>query len=210
MAFSEFPVKKTLLSLSIAASLSVPTIASAVSVAILDTGSNNGHNRHPDSYDIANGDANPDDSSHNGHGTTISRIIQADAAGAQQLILKVVNDNDRTLLGAANGDAGLQRAIAANADVIEYTSELNVSLGALQQAANSGAVIVAAAGNQGAGEPLRRAQLIPQLNGAGLIVGAVRGNSIAIYSNRAGGYRDHYVVAPGATQFSSTQGTSFA
>ena len=95
--------------------------------------------------------------------------------------------------------------------MIDVSSSTPLSLASLQDAVNSGKVVVMNAGNRAGSRPEGLARFAPSLNGRAIIVGAVdSNNNLEPYSNRAGNLAQFYVVAPGSTSFSSTQGTSFA
>lgn len=129
------------------------------------------------------------------------------AYGARLLSVRIDADGScRTNCFAYGADLarGIDYAVAQGARIIGVPlvgqHRLPSVEPALYRAAEAGAVIVMAAGNDGAGEvswPARYAA-DPRLRNAMLIVGAstIAGEA-AIWSNRAGSVADRYLVAPG-------------
>jgi hypothetical protein len=177
-----------------------------------------------------------------GHGTRVASIIAAarNSSGIQGVapaatILSLRSDSDTRNAGNLSTTAitrGLDAAVSAGARVINMSlgstsgpalSPVVPTYGALTRAAQAGAVIVMAAGNESASEVsgLAATALLPQVARANsLVVGAVDSrNVIADFSNRAGAAQERYLVAPGyvtATVLGGNgavdvaQGTSFA
>lgn len=129
------------------------------------------------------------------------------AYGAQLLSVRIDADGScRTGCYAYGADLarGIDYAVAQGARIIGVpmvgTQRLKSVEPALRRAADAGAVIIVAAGNDGAGEvawPARYAA-DPQLSEAMLIVGAstITGDA-ATWTNRAGTVAERYLVAPG-------------
>ncbi len=129
------------------------------------------------------------------------------AYGARLLSVRIdVDGSCRTTCYAYGADLarGIDYAVAQGARIIgvPLVSEKRLASvePALRRAAAAGAVIVVAAGNDGADEvswPARYAA-DPALRDAMLIVGAsTMAGEAAIWSNRAGTVADRYLVAPG-------------
>ncbi|MEW5786348.1 MAG: S8 family peptidase [Pseudomonadota bacterium] len=148
----------------------------------------------------------------NGHGSHVAGIIGAAANGrgsmgiapkASLLIYKALDgdgggslvDVDKAILTAANDGA---RIINGS---LGYTGAAwSGDKTYLQGAVNKGALLVFAAGNDGAANPDWPARHATQAWAKGqiLAVGAVdENNRIASFSNRAGDTRNFYLVAPG-------------
>ena len=177
-------------------------------VVVIDSGSNLAGIT---GFDYVRGDDIPNDET-DGHGTTISRIINTYKPVSDIIAFKVVPGSfefNPTLSEAAYLDA----LEVGDARVIDLSNRNPISLDVLLRAVGRGKLIVLNAGNRAGPAPDGLAQFAPFMDGNAIIVGAVDvNNNIASYSNRAGGPEtaDLFVVAPGFTQFSSNQGTSFA
>lgn len=152
-----------------------------------------------------------------GHGTGVAAVIGARrngerthgvAFGASIMALRTdaAGEDGRSTGLHYQSDlaAATRRATAHGADV------MNFSLGgvgpaadlssALAEAARSGAVLVAAAGNGGGAEPAGLGLWFASAaaRGAGIVVGSVDANgTLSDFSNRAGSARQFYLVAPG-------------
>ncbi len=179
----------------------------AAKVAIIDSGSNLSG---VGGIDFVRGTNTPFDETSDGHGTTISQIVNAFKPVEDIVALKVVGASFE--FNPATSEAALAAAIEMpDVRVVDMSNRNPISLGTLQAAADGNRVLVMNAGNRARGRPDGIAEFAPLLNGVAIIVGAVDPDtSIASYSNRAGDLAEYYVVAPGFTQFNQTQGTSFA
>jgi subtilisin family serine protease len=107
--------------------------------------------------------------------------------------------------------AGIRYAVDNGADVINlslgggFSSEME---SALQYAAEQNVVVVMAAGNESASQPGFPASLANQW---GIAVGAVDStNRMANFSNKASIPPLDYVVAPGASIYSTTPGNTYS
>lgn len=179
----------------------------AAKVAIIDSGSNlNGVT----GIDFVRGTNSPFDETKNGHGTTITKIINAFKPVEDMVALKVVGESFQ--FNPSISEAALAAAVdMPDVKVVDMSNRNPISLGALQAAADGDRILVMNAGNRAGGRPDGIAEFAPLLNGVAIIVGAVDpDNTLAPYSNRAGDLAEFYVVAPGFTEFNETQGTSFA
>jgi len=217
------PARRRLLSLwpALAALLAcAPLPASAVTVAVLDTGVD--YNDPALAGHIADGgrdfhdnDLDPIDEDPDRHGTLVSRVILG--VSGSSLILPV------RVLGADGEGSNLDisRALAYTAQTSARV--INLSFGdtddtfdplvgaALQAAARANKVIVMAAGNQGRDQPTFPANLADELAGNAIAVGATDAPGvIASYSNRAGASMQYFLVAPGNDPVTGAVGTSFA
>ncbi|MFQ3616903.1 MAG: S8 family peptidase [Cyanobacteriota bacterium] len=176
-------------------------------------------------WNFVNGNNNPMD--RNGHGTHVAGTIAAENDGtgitgvaynAQIMPVKVLGDDGSgTNLGVARG---IRYAADNGADVINlslgggYSSDVE---SAIAHAVSRGAIVVMAAGNEGALRPSNPASLAIQY---GLSVGAIdRNGNLATFSNRAGtDSRMQHIVAPGVNilstmpggRYQSLNGTSMA
>ncbi len=196
-----------------------------VPVALLDTGVRLDHvdigpNVLP-GFDFVNGDSTANDDSLIGHGTQVAGIIAAlrngfgtvGVAYDAQIIPVKVQDQEQT---RRNEDmiAGIDFAIASGARIMnlsiqgETTPEIET---ALINAAAAGTVVVFAAGNQGFVRPTRFSRVAARMGGHGIIVGSVDANlNRASFSNEAGAFADHFMVAPGVTIETTTNSSPSA
>ncbi|GAB4440143.1 MAG: hypothetical protein D6742_06615 [Cyanobacteria bacterium J069] len=167
-------------------------------------------------WDFADGDNDPMD--RNGHGTHVAGTIAAEnndmgitgvAYNAQIMPVKVLRDNGSgTYTSVAQG---IRYAADNGADVINlslgggYSAEVAA---AIEHAVSQGAIVVMAAGNEGAAQPSNPASLAIQW---GLSVGAIASDGlIASFSNRAGAdSRMQHVVAPGVGVVSTIPGDRY-
>ncbi|NOZ10716.1 MAG: S8 family serine peptidase [Gammaproteobacteria bacterium] len=178
-------------------------------------------------------DNNSDTTDLDGHGTIVATIALQTAGSAEILPIRVLSTFGGT---AVDINGGIRHAAARS-----QVRVLNLSLGgpytdpgiarALLDSARAGQIVVIAAGNgvtgdsgntQGLPNPVFPAQHAATLGGLGIIAGALNATgSIADYSNRAGDFKDVYMVANGVfggfdpINFPTdptigTEGTSFA
>ncbi len=178
-----------------------------IKIAIIDTGINYNHEdlspNYVTGYDFVNDDSDPFDD--NGHGTHCAGIIAA--ANNDKAVVGVAPEAElyslKVLNAAGSGYtsdiiAAIQWAIANDMDVISMSLGSTVGSTALQQACdaafNSGIVVVAAAGNNGAARigsniiyPARYANVIA--------VGATDQNNVRAYFSCTGPELD--IMAPG-------------
>ena len=197
-------------------------------VAVLDTGMNYNHVELSSSYaggrDFVNNDADPLDD--NGHGTHVAGIITADgvsanakgvAPGAQILSGKVLNSAgsgsfsniiaamywaaDNPSVDVISMSLGTSRTFK-NSNCDSYIPDMTT---AVNYAVAHGKVVVAAAGNSKSGVSN------PGCISGVITVGAVGSNDvIASWSGRGFSAKDHGVVAPGVSLYSSWLGTGYA
>lgn len=151
------------------------------------------------------------------HGTHVAGIIAAEnngfgvtgvAPSATIMPVKVFDAQNNGWV--SNIVAGIRYAADNGADVINlslsgtYSSEVEA---AIEYATAQGAVVVMAAGNQGASEPAYPARLATNL---GIAVGAVDSTKrMPAFSNDAGSTLMDYVVAPGVSILSTTPGNTY-
>lgn len=151
------------------------------------------------------------------HGTHVAGTIAAENNGfgatgvaynAQIMAVRVLGNNGGRLSDVA---AGIRYAADNGADVINLSlggsSSSSTVTSAIQYAVQRGATVVMAAGNEAAQRPGFPANLANQY---GIAVGAVdRSNRLASFSNRAGTSTTNYVVAPGASIYSTTPNNTY-
>jgi len=146
------------------------------------------------------------------HGTAVAQIIRTLSPGSRILSLQTSTGSRSMSAGAAA--QGL-RAAAAN-PAIRVINHSNAALtmvpgDAILAAALADQVIVMGSGNDRLPNPNGDARHAPGLGGKGIIVGGLGPDGEMLgFSNRAGGYAQHYVVATGASAFADYWGTSFA
>lgn len=200
-------------------------LGDGVTVGLIDTGLNlanpefAGNSHVLPGYNAVDGSSDISDTVM--HGTHVAGIVGAPgngtgmygvAPGADLLMIKVFNG------GTASGsaiDRGLDYAIAHGAKVINMslgtTSPIS-DAGLRRAAATNQAVIVVAAGNDGARSPNWPSRYAREswANGTMLVVGAVDASGhLASFSNKAGDTAAFYLVAPGVNIL-STYGTGYA
>ncbi len=211
-----------------------------VVVAVIDTGIQTDHsdldaNVSLDSIDIVRGDPVTDE---DGHGTHVSGTIAAEkndlgmhGVAFDATILAIRTDTviaDPIFCGGPAQCSVFYEGDLINA--IRYATGkahvINLSLGGplplsfqfeqeLRRAMNSGSIIVAATGNDGATEPGWPAMYAgsPTVNTSGqlIAVGAVDSTgTIAAFSNECGSAKDFCLVAPGVNIFSTVPGDTYA
>lgn len=214
-----------------------------VTIAVIDTGIDVDHpdlaaNISPASRDIVSGTGDVDDAT--GHGTKVAGVIAAErndlgshgvAYDADLLAVKAYRCS-----GSVCSFSTADLASAVNYATDQLAHVINMSLGgdvpadpnlnaAMQRAANAGAYIVAAAGNNNDPEPVYPANVAGSPAFAGMVVAvaaATDSGSIASFSNDCGAAMNSCLVAPGvsiattrdgatsATQTTLASGTSFA
>lgn len=197
-------------------------------IAVLDTGINYNHAELSSSYvggkDFVNNDNDPFDD--NGHGTHVSGIITADGVYPNA---KGVAPDAGILAGkvlSASGSGSISNVIAAiywaaddssvnvislslgtsqtfkNSNCDSYIPDLTI---AINYAVGKGKAVVAAAGNSPSGVSS------PGCVSSTIAVGAVdKKDKIASFSGRGYSMRDHGVVAPGVSIFSTWLDTGYA
>ena len=240
---AEFKANYGLTMINAASAYAAGATGKGVTVAVIDSGVNSAYadlapNLSPQSIDI--------DSRRNNlgggvaHGTDVAGVVGASLNGQgtvgvayQASILAIRADNN-----CANPIATTppclyvpkQLADAINYAVSRGARVINLSIAqdklsgpALEQAfanaARRGVVMVVAAGNAGDFRPRQPAQYAIEFPASVVAVGAVGSTqTLASFSNRAGGYAKEYMVAPGvdivtgciAGACDSDSGTSFA
>ena len=177
----------------------------------------NGYIDDVSGYDFAYGDADADDV--NGHGTHVAGTIAAlnngtgatgVAHNAKILPVKVLRDN-----GSGSNfsvAAGIRYAADLGADVI------NLSLGggfsqavhaAINYANSLGSIVIAAAGNESAGQPSFPARLGSVLSNVVSVGAHSSTDRIAGFSNDVGGSNAVQIDAPGVSVYSTYAGGRF-
>lgn len=174
-------------------------------VAVLDTGTNAGVNV-VDGFNFLNGSTDTSDQSENGHGTTVSQIINQEAPQIPQYQF-VLNTSSTSAT-----DAALLRA-ASNPDVkvIAYTSAvIDAPSPSMPDASAAGKFIAIRTGNDGLDNPAVAAVAASGLPGVVIVTGTNGGGGLLASSNACGVTADRCVGARGTTEFSEIFGTSFA
>ncbi len=163
-------------------------------------------------YDFVNGDDHPDDD--NGHGTEVASVIAAGNGAGMAGIARNARLMPLKVLDADGNGSYSNLALAIRFAADHGARVINLSLGgtaparyleeALAYAANKGAVIVAAAGNAGAGALSYPAAYTPYV----IAVGATRYDTTKTdYSNYGRGLD---VVAPGGDLSVDQNGDGYA
>ena len=194
-----------------------PTPLSGFGVAVLDTGVEmvspiTPAVMLPGSASFVGGNPLVDYAEQGTHGTAVAQIIRTLSPGSRILSLQT-STGSRSISASAAAQA--LRAAAAN-PAIRVINHSNAALAivpgdAILAAALADQVIVMGSGNDRLPNPNGDALHAPGLGGKGIIVGGLGPDGEMLgFSNRAGGYGQHYVVATGASAFADYWGTSFA
>ncbi len=185
-----------------------------VNVCVIDTGIDYTHpdlsDNYRGGYDFVNDDADPLDD--NGHGTHCAGIIAAEnnsigvVGVAPEVNLYAVKVLDRLGSGwLSDCIAGIQWAVDNNMDVVSMSWGSSVDSPSLKEACdnayNAGLVLVAAAGNDGDGDPNTTEYSYPAAYDSVIAVGATNSSdAIADFSN-TGPYLE--LAAPGVNIYST-------
>ena len=200
-----------------AATPATPSAASGFGVAVLDTGVEmvlpiTPAVMLPGSASFVGGDPLVDYADQGTHGTAVAQVIRALSPGSHILSLQT-STGSRS--GSASAVAQALHYAAAN-PAIRVINHSNAALAiapgeAILATARADQVVVMGSGNDRLPNPNGDALHAPGLGGKALIVGGLGPDGEMLgFSNRAGGYAQHYVVAWGASQFADYWGTSFA
>ncbi|MEM3550057.1 MAG: S8 family serine peptidase [Candidatus Bathyarchaeia archaeon] len=185
-----------------------------IKVAILDTGIDYTHpdlnDNYKGGYDFVNNDADPKDD--HGHGTHCAGIVAAEdneigvigvAPEAHLYAVKVLNSAGSGYL--SNVISGIQWCVNNNIQVVSMslgTSTYSQSLkDACDNAYKKGLVLVAAAGNNGDGNPNTNEYSYPAAYDSVIAVGATASNDVAPYWSNSGPYLE--LAAPGVSIYST-------
>jgi hypothetical protein len=194
-----------------------PVAASGFGVAVLDTGVEmvspiTPAVMLPGSASFVGGNPLVDYADQGTHGTAVAQLIRTLSPGSHILSLQT-STGSRS--GSASAVAQALHYAAANPS-IRVINHSNAALAivpgdALLATALADQVVVMGSGNDRLPNPNGDALHAPGLGGKALIVGGLGPDGEMLgFSNRAGGYAQHYVVAWGASQFADYWGTSFA
>ncbi len=194
-----------------------PATASGFGVAVLDTGVEivgpiTSDALLPGGASFVGGNPLVDYAYQGTHGTAVAQIIRTLSPGSRILSLQT-STGGRSLSAAAAAQA--LRTAAAN-PAIRVINHSNAALAtvpgdAILATARADQVLVMGSGNDRLPNPNGDALHAPVLGGKALIVGGLGPDGAMLsFSNHAGGYAQHYVVAWGASEFADYWGTSFA
>ena len=194
-----------------------PVAASGFGVAVLDTGVEmvspiTPAVMLPGSASFVGGNPLVDYADQGTHGTAVAQVIRTLSPGSHILSLQT-STGSRS--GSASAVAQALHYAAANPS-IRVINHSNAALAivpgdAILATARADQVVVMGSGNDRLPNPNGDALHAPGLGGKALIVGGLGPDGEMLgFSNRAGGYAQHYVVAWGASQFADYWGTSFA
>ena len=194
-----------------------PVAASGFGVAVLDTGVEMVSPITPavilpGSASFVGGNPLVDYADQGTHGTAVAQLIRTLSPGSHILSLQT-STGSRS--GSASAVAQALHYAAANPSirVINHSNAALASVpsDAILATALADQVVVMGSGNDRLPNPNGDALHAPGLGGKALIVGGLGPDGEMLgFSNRAGGYAQHYVVAWGASQFADYWGTSFA
>jgi len=198
-------------------STATPVAVSGFGVAVLDTGVEPVAPITPDvmlpgSASFVGRNPLVDYAEQGTHGTAVAQIIRTLSPGSKILSLQT-STGSRSISASAAAQALLTAAANPSIRVINHSNAALAMVrgDAILAAAVADQVIVMGSGNDGLPRPNGDALHAPGLGGKGIIVGGLGPDDEMLgFSNRAGGYAQHYVVATGASAFADYWGTSFA
>jgi len=174
-------------------------------VAVLDTGTNAAVNV-VDGFNFLNGSTDTSDQSPNGHGTTVSQIINQEAPQIPQY--QFVLDTSST---SATDAALLRAASTPEIRVIAYTSAVvNAPSPSLSDASAAGKFIAIRTGNDARDNPAVAAVAGSALPGVAIVTGTNGSGGFLPSSNACGVTAERCVGVRGTTEFNDIFGTSFA
>ena len=157
-------------------------------------------------------DDDPLDDSQNKHGTVQTQIIASKATTEEVNIipLKITGPNKQSSGKIVNAAVKYATGLSETR-VIVKSAGTQCRSKTYMRISNAGKVFILPAGNHSSTKPVSEANVVSQMEGRGVVVGALdENNKIAPYSNRAGGLADFYITAPGFSSYSSVKGTSYA
>ena len=163
-------------------------------------------------YDFYDSDDDPLDDSQNKHGTVQTQIIASKATTEEVNIipLKITGPNKQSSGKIVNAAVKYATGLSETR-VIVKSAGTQCRSKTYMRISNAGKVFILPAGNHSSTKPVSEANVVSQMEGRGVVVGALdENNKIAPYSNRAGSLLDFYIMAPGFNSFTSVKGTSFA
>jgi len=175
-------------------------------VAVLDTGTNAVGVNVADGFNFLNNTPGTSDVSSNGHGTTVSQIINQEATGIPQYQF-VLNSSS-----TAAAEAALQRAVANPAiRVVAWsTAVIDVPSSGLPAASNAGKFVAIRTGNDAAANPAPAAAAAAGLPGVVVVTGTNGSGGLLPNSNACGTAAARCVGVRGTTEFNNFSGTSFS
>lgn len=194
-----------------------PVTSSGFGVAVLDTGvelvgSITPGAMVPGSASFVGGNPLVDYANQGTHGTAVAQIIRALSPGSYILSLQTSTGSRSVSAGAVAQALHYAAANPAIRVINHSNAALAIAPGeAILATAHADQVLVMGSGNDRLPNPNGDALHAPGLGGKALIVGGLGPDGEMLgFSNRAGGYAQHYVVAWGASEFANYWGTSFA
>ena len=186
-----------------------------ITVAVIDTGIDSQHPIFGDKilnqgYDFINHDHDPNDDSHNGHGTHVAGIIAEgtkDLANVKILPLKVLNSNGKGFISGLI--ESIKYAVDQKVDIINLSIGLNdyvqsnILDNTILDAINSGITVVIASGNSN----IDTSYTSPARLNEGIIVSSVNQQLVKTLTSNFGESID--VAAPGEAIYSALPGSRY-
>ena len=163
-------------------------------------------------YDFYDSDDDPLDDSQSKHGTVQTQIIASKATTEEVNIipLKITGPNKQSSVKVVSAAVKYATKLPETR-VIVKSAGAQCGSSTYQRISNAGKVFILPAGNHSSTRPVSEANVVSQMEGRGVVVGALdENNKIAAYSNRAGGLADFYITAPGFSSYTSVKGTSYS
>ncbi|MGA8260189.1 MAG: S8 family serine peptidase [Arenicellales bacterium] len=179
-------------------------------VAVLDSGTNDTSVNVVDGFNFFNGTNDTSDPTADGHGTTVSQIIDLEAPGVPQYQY-VVTDADLMSSPSATDAAVLKAASNSGVNIIAFTAAtISTPSTAIPTASQAGKFIAIRAGDEGSDNPGVAAVAASGLSGVAVVVATDGSGTLLPTSNSCGAAAARCVAVRGTTGLSSDSGTSIA
>ncbi len=189
---------------------SQPLLAVGIATIGLGTDLTLSSTRLESGTDLVNGDDFADDESGSLQGGIISRTLLANTT--QSVITPIKVTSPGTGYTVERGNEALNLILARpDIQVVDYDYLQPASLNLQRQLISSGKTIIIQAGDNSLASPTNQARTVPLLNNGAIIVGGIDDRQlIDNQSNRAGDLKNHFMVAPISSPFSSTKSTAYS
>ncbi len=186
------------------------TLAQQTGVAVLDSGTNDAGVNVVGGFNFVDGTQDTSDPTADGHGTTVSRIVDQESPGVPQYQF-VVTDSDLMPSSSATDAAVLRAASNSDIGIIAFSAAtISAPSNALPNASQAGKFIAIRTGDGGNDNPDVAAVAASGLSGVAVVTGTDDSGVLLPNSNACGATSSRCVAVRGTTEFSGNSGTSFA